>query len=145
MESQSIQVSEHFAFFSPLPLKALCEAVRARLGLPEFDGSEDATEWGISEDDGLEYNISRPFADGTLQAWDRSVPAGCNVGLALSVSRTHSKWTDGGCISEDFVLSVAQAVANLLGVPVHHHRTWLGPGRNIHHRHVFEPKTGGER
>lgn len=80
------QLAEHFAFWSPLSLTQLCRLVGERLQLPEFTFDfENETEWGIASRDGLEYNMSSPYEDGTLQKWDSSVPAGCNIGLMVSV------------------------------------------------------------
>jgi hypothetical protein len=133
--------SEHFAFWSPLSLVELCTAVRELFQLPEFKyGSENETEWGLVLHDGLEYNISCPYEDGTLQEWDSSVPPDCNIGFTLSVSTDTAEPTDARQSSAELVPRIGQALADLFAQPIYHHRTWLGPGKNITRTHVFLPR-----
>lgn len=137
---ENTRLAEHFAFCSSRPLEDLCNAVRQHFGLPEFEyDSENETEWGCILHDGLEYNISCPYEDGTLQAWDSSVPAGCNVGFTLSVSTDCREPRDAEHSSIQFVSRFGQALADLFGQPIHHHRTWLGPGEDITRARVFQP------
>ena len=76
---------EHLAFHAELDLEPLCGVIRAALDLPPFEfGSENETEWGLCVLDRVEYNVSMPYEDGTLQAWDDTVPDGCNVGIRMA-------------------------------------------------------------
>jgi hypothetical protein len=136
-----IRLAEHFALRCPLPLEDVCNAVRERFGLPDFEyDSENETEWGLSFHDGLEFNVSRPYEDGVLQAWDDSVPHGCNVGFTLSVSADRSEPHDAEQSGTQLVPRIGQALADLLCHPIHHHRTWLGPGNNLRRARVFRPE-----
>jgi hypothetical protein len=137
---ENIRLAEHFAFHSPWPLEDLCTAVQRHFGLPEFEyDAENETEWGSVVHDGLEYNFSCPYEDGTLQAWDSSVPFDCNVGFTLSVSRDRHEPRDAEHSSTGIVSVLGQALADLFGQAVHHHRTWLGPGENIERTRLFRP------
>ncbi len=69
--------SEHLAFHSNLELEPLCAAIQKALDLPAFQlDAENETAWGFARREGVEYNVSMPYEDGTLQAWDESVPPG---------------------------------------------------------------------
>jgi hypothetical protein len=115
---------EHLAFHSDLDLEPLCEAIRAVLGLPPFEfGSENDTEWGLVVQDGVEYNVSKPYEDGTLQEWDDTVPGWCNVGLTLLVSKQHPRAGDPDWSVVVLVRSVGERLAAGLGGPIAHHRT----------------------
>jgi hypothetical protein len=83
---------EHLAFHSELDLRRLCARIRDTLDLPdlEFD-SENATEWGLCDHAGVQYNVSIPYEDGTLQQWDDTVPGWCSVGMTLLVDRSHPR------------------------------------------------------
>ena len=140
LDLPSIRTAEHFAFHSDLSLDQLCDRIRREFGLAALSRDrENETEWGAIVHDGLEYNVSRPYREGTLQRWDDSVPAGCNVGFTLSISVARSDSTNAPGNSEQLVERVGAALANALGVAVHHHRTWLGPGKHVRRQRVFEP------
>jgi hypothetical protein len=135
------RLAEHFAFWSSLSLIELCTCLRERFHLPEFEyGSENDTEWALVSRGGLEYNVSCPYEDGTLQEWDSSVPPDCNVGFTLSISTEAVEPRDAQQSSAELVPRIGQALADLFAEPVHHHRTWLGPGENITRTQVFRPK-----
>jgi hypothetical protein len=135
------RLAEHFAFWSSLSLAELCNVVRDHFHLPEFEyGSENETEWGLVLRDGLEYNISCPYEDGTLQEWDSSVPPDCNVGFTLSVSMHTAEPRDAKQSAAELVPRIGQVLADLFAQPVCHHRTWLGPGKNITRMRVFQPR-----
>ena len=115
---------EHLAFHSDLELEALCDAIRAALGLPPFEfGSENETEWGLIVHDGVEYNVSMPYEDGTLQAWDDTVPGLCNVGMTLLVSMQHPHAGDHDWVVATLVRGVGEGLAAALGRPIVYHRT----------------------
>jgi hypothetical protein len=131
---------EHLAFHSELELEALCAEIRRLLGLPPFElDAEDATAWGLSTHEGVEYNVSMPYEEGTLQAWDATVPPGCNVGLTLLVSRAHPHAGDREWIIGTLVRDVGARLAAGLGRQLVHHRTSQPIGREPFHPHVFAP------
>ena len=116
---------EHLAFSSSLLLRECCERVREALGLPDFHfDSENETEWGLVEVDNIEYNVSRPFEEGTLYEWDETVPPGCNFGVSLIVYREHPRAGNHDWAIEALVKPFIERVAPVINVPIHHHRTW---------------------
>jgi len=131
---------EHLAFHSELALRSLCAKIRAVLELPPFEfGAENATEWGSSTRDGVEYNVSMPYEDGTLQDWDASVPSGCNVGMTLLVSREHPRAADREWIIGTLVREVGLRLAAGLGREIVHHRTSQVMERETFRPHRFAP------
>jgi len=141
VEPVDIRIAEHFALHSARTLAELCSALRNGLQLPTFVyGSENETKWGTLLHDGLEYNVSRPYDAGTLQQWDPSVLPDCNVGLTLSIASSRAHPKDAAQSSAEFVPLVGQTLADVLGVQVHHHRTWLGPGNSIASARRFNPR-----
>ena len=133
---------ELLAAKSPLTLRDFCERVREILDLPEFHfDSENETEWGHVEVDNIEYNVSRPYEEGTLQEWDDTVPAGCNFGISLILYREHSHANDHEWAVGHLVAPVAQQLADAFNIPVRYHRTWCGPGNNVPRTQDFHPKA----
>ena len=131
---------EHLALNSPLPLGGFCDRMREILDLPEFCfDRENETEWGTTTADQVEYNVSRPYEVGTLQEWDHTVPAGCNIGISLTVCSDHPHTTDLAWVADHLVSPVAQKLANGLRIPIHYHRTWCSPGNNIPRNQIFNP------
>jgi len=126
---------EHLALRTSLGLEACCAVVQAALGAGPFQfDSEDETEWGeAAGPGGIMVNVSRPYRKGTLQRWDPSVPRGCNVGVTLWPAASLN------------VAELARALAEAFGAPVHHHRTWLGPGRNATFHQQFAPGSVAEQ
>jgi hypothetical protein len=140
MEFGQIRVMEHLAIDSPLSLSEFCEAMQRRFGLPDFEfDSENETEWGLVEHEGVEYNVSRPYERGTLEEWDGSVPAGCNFGVTLMVSQQCPAGRDVAWSSAELVPLIGQGLADLLGSRVYHHRSWVQGGENLVRKRVFTP------
>ncbi len=141
-EERETLLMEHLAARSRLSLRRFCVKVRSALNLPKFRfGSENETEWGFVRIGAVEYNISRPYEASTLREWDDTVPEGCNFGISLMVYRGHPN-PDHQWVSENLVEPVAQRLANALGVTMHYHRTWEGPGRNTPRSRTFLPDAG---
>jgi hypothetical protein len=142
MGPDETRLIEHLATTSRSSLRVFCAQVRAALALPPFEfDSENETEWGwtLTEGGVLEVNVSRPYRPGTLQERDASVPEGCNFGVSLVVSRqAPERWTPEWTAGE-LVPPYAWAIAGCCGAPVYHHRTWVGPGRNLPRSGVFHP------
>jgi len=133
--AQPEPTQEHLALRTPLDLYACCAVVQAALGTGPFRfESENETEWGEALGaDGTTINVSRPYQEATLQQWDPSVPEGCNVGVTVWSGTTLD------------VATLAQTLAEALGVPVHHHRTWHRPGENTTFDRVFLPAMARDR
>jgi hypothetical protein len=128
---------EHMAAKSTLSLEHFCLAVQNTLSLPDFEyeiGKE--TEWGISFKDGVEYNVSFAYDVATLRNWDSTVPEGFNFTLALIFRKTTIVPLSA---SVELVLKIGQLLAVALGVPVAHHRTWVGVGNNVPRNCLFLP------
>ena len=130
----------HIAVQAPLSLRDFCSRFCQILNLPgcEF-GFEDATEWGLVEVNNIEYNISRPYEEGTLQEWDDTVPVGCNFGISLILYREHPNARDIDWPFSNLVVPVCRQIAIGFGIPVHFHRTWLGMGHNVRRTQTFQP------
>lgn len=137
---------EHLSLASPLSLRDCCERIRAALRLPEFSfDSENETEWGLVEVDNIEYNVSRPYEEGTLQEWDDSVPPTCNFGISLIIYREHPHAGDHTWALGSLVTPVGEALARQLETPIFFHRTWFGAGKNTTRNLTFEYPTGRTR
>jgi hypothetical protein len=137
MDPSRVARMEHLALETRLALTTLCERVRQEFALPEFQfDHENDTEWGWSELDAIEYNVSRPYRRETLGGWDSSVPAGCNVAICLTLSTAHPRCDDEEWILGSLVASVGSRLHDVMGAPVHHHRTWLKAG-NVSRSTVF--------
>jgi hypothetical protein len=125
MEEGRIARMEHFALATDRPLKTLCAQLRDALLLPEFQfDRENETEWGWSELDGIEYNVSRPYEAQTLRGWDGSVPEGCNVGITIMLAKSHPRSDDRDWVLASLVPAVAKRLQEALVTVVHHHRSW---------------------
>jgi hypothetical protein len=125
MEPSRIARMEHFALATELSLKTLCARLRDALALPEFQfDDENETEWGWSELDGIEYNVSRPYESQTLRRWDGSVPEGCNVGITVMVAKSHPRSDERDWIVASLVPAMAARLQEALATVVHHHRSW---------------------
>lgn len=132
MDIDRVARMEHFAFDTPLSLRALCARVRDAFGLPGFQfGQENETEWGWAEIDGIEYNVSRPYAPGTLHTWDDTVPERCTAALTLCLAGEHPRVSNEAWILEELVTSVGQHLSRAVATTVYHHRSWLGVARNV--------------
>jgi hypothetical protein len=142
MEFNRVRFMELLAIDCPLSLQKFCDAMQREFGLPDFTFDfENETEWGLVEHEGVEYNVSRPYERGTLEEWDGSVPAGCNLGITLMVSQDCPPGQDAEWSSAELVPLIAQGLADLLGRRVYHHRSWLGTGENLTRKRVFHPKV----
>ena len=131
---------ENLALKSPLTFDEFSNRFCKILDLSglHFD-CENETEWGLIEVDNIEFNISKPYEEGTLQNWDKTVPIGCNFGISLILYREHPKANDHGWAVEHLVLPVAQKLADGFNVPVYFHRTWSGPGKSVLRVQTFYP------
>jgi hypothetical protein len=133
---------EHLALRAELPLEVFCARFRLALNLPYFQfDCENETAWGQTVVDHVEYNVSKPYEEGTLQEWDETVPAGCNFGILLQLFAGHAHPTHEWAW-EHLVKPIAQTVADEFCTTVYHHRTWLGVGKNVRREWRVEPRPG---
>ncbi len=90
MDIQKIKRFENVTLRSNLDLKTFCEKFQNALTLPpmEYD-CENETEWLDIDHQGFNYNVSRPYEEGTLQEWDDTTPEGCNVAIVLGIHKDH--------------------------------------------------------
>ncbi len=133
--------SEHLALESSLSLFDFCSRFQKVIDLPPFQyDSENRTEWGWVEVSGLEYNISRPYTQGTLHEWDESVPIQCTFGISLIVKDGDVFLSNMDWLEEKKVRFVAQAMANEFKTTVYHHRTWSRPGKNTYRSQQYYPE-----
>jgi hypothetical protein len=142
MEFDRIRFMEHLAVDCPLSLWELCERMQQQFSLPEFSfDSENETEWGLVEHDGIQYNVSRPYKRYRLSDWDGTVPYGCNFGITLMVSSARPPEQDIDWSGDNLVPNVGQRLAVMLGRRVFHHRTWVRVGENVARQRVFYPPS----
>ena len=133
--------SEHLAVQFDSPLPEFCKTIRQIFELPEFTfGAENETKWGSVTRGGVEYNVSKPYREGTLQEWDSTVPDGCNIGIALILDGGYQNADPKWALNE-LVIPTAQSIADNLRTEVYYHRTWLGVGKNAERELAFEPKN----
>lgn len=134
--------TQHLAVQSTLSLKDFCSKFQKILALPDFEfGYENETEWGLVLFEGIEFNVSRPFEEGTLQLWDETVPKGCNFGIALSVTKNCPQKQNVERGLTELVPNIGQKLADHFDSSVYHHRTWLEVGKNLAQEKVFNPKS----
>jgi len=130
---------EHLSLESDLSLEEFSDRLRAVFRLPDFSyDAENESEWVSTVVDHVEYNIARPFREGTLTKWDSTVPEGCNFGISLILHHGHPQATHEWAF-EHLVVPVGRAVAQEFDTAVCYHRTWEGVGRNIARAVIFRP------
>jgi hypothetical protein len=144
LQFERIAFMEHLAVRSDLGLTEACERLVHGLGLPPFDfDSENATEWGQVEVDGVEGNVSSPYEAGTLREWNDTTPTGCNVGVLLIVSKGHPAYPYHDRAVQGLVPSYGQRMADTMATDVYHHCLWLGLAQTLRQAAVFRPRTPG--
>jgi hypothetical protein len=125
MDIQVIKRLEHISLKSELDLMAFGELFQKELTLPTMKYDyENETEWLEIDQDGINYNISRPYKEGTLQEWDDTTPKGCNFGIILSIHKDHpyvldNKWVD------NIVGKFCKQLAITYNTTVNHHRSFI--------------------
>ena len=140
MEIQTIKRLEHVALRSDLDLKTFGEKFQNALTLPpmEYD-YENETEWLDIDHQGINYNISRPYEEGTLQEWDDTTPEGCNFGIVLGIHKDHPH-VFGDTWVDNTIANICRQLAKAFHTLVYHHRTFtfgidVSERKNI----VFDP------
>lgn len=123
MDIKQIKILEHITLKSDLDLLSFGEKFQDAFTFPAMKRDyENETEWLDIEHDGIGYNISRPYEEGTLQDWDDTTPEGCNFGITLSFHRDHPHVLDNSWVN-NLVANVCVQLTITFNTPVYHHRT----------------------
>ena len=141
MQMELIKRLEHITLRSELDLKSFSEKFITALGLPQLNyDSENETEWGNIEYNGINYNISRPYEEGTLQEWDDTTPIGCNFGITLGITKQNAFADDEECIFDNLIAKVCNLLATTFNASVYYHRTHIiGTHKNVQRSLTFRP------
>lgn len=131
---------EHICLYCEQDLKSFGEKFQTVLTLPtmEYD-FENETEWLTVDVDGINYNISKPYEEGTLQEWDEETPKDCNIGIVISLHKDHVFVSDNLWVDK-MVANICRKLAKALNTTIYHHRTFIF-GQDISDRKniVFNP------
>ena len=140
MDIQIVKRLEHIALKSDLDLLTFGEKFQKALSLPKMEYDyENETEWLDIEYDRINYNISKPYEDGTLQEWDDTTPEGCNFGIVLGIHKDHPNVFDNAWV-DNMVANVCRQLAITFSINVHHHRTFtFGIDKSERKSLVFNP------
>ena len=100
---------------------------------------ENETEWLTIDVGGLNYNISRPYEEGTLQEWDDTTPQGCNFGIVLSIHKDNPSVLDNAWVDKT-VADICGQLARTFNTTVYHHRTFtFGVDKSERKNIIFNP------
>lgn len=124
MDIQTIRRLEHVTLRSDLDLITFGEKFQKALKLPQMEHDyENETEWLDIEHDGINYNVSRPYDEGTLQEWDDTTPEGCNFGIVLGIHKDNPHVLDDTWV-DNTVANICRQLADTFQTSVYHHRTF---------------------
>jgi hypothetical protein len=140
MEIEITKRLEHVCLRSDLDLQTFGEQFQQALTLPTMKHDyENETEWLEIDRDGVNYNISRPYQEGTLQEWDDTTPVGCNFGIVLSLHKDHPFVHDNIWV-DNMVANVCRHIAMTFNAVVYHHRTFtFGIDKSERKNAIFNP------
>jgi len=129
------------ALRSELDLKKFCEKFVTVLGLPPMSyDSENETEWGNVDHNGIDYNVSRPYEEGTLQQWDDTTPIGCNFGVTVSIRKKNPFADNDKWIFDNLIAKICNRLANAFNTSVYYHRTQIFElNKNVQRSVAFNP------
>jgi hypothetical protein len=131
---------EHICLKSELDLKTFGAKFITALSLPtmEYD-FENETEWLTVDVGEFNYNISRPYEEGTLQEWDDTTPQGCNFGIVLSIHKDNPLVLDNAWVDKT-VADICGQLARTFNTIVYHHRTFtFGVDKSERKNIIFNP------
>lgn len=140
MDIEETKRLEHICLKSDLDLQTFGEKFKTVLALPtmEYD-YENKTEWLTVNVDRLNYNISRPYEEGTLQEWDYTTPEGCNFEIVLSIHKDHPCALDNIWVDKT-VADICEKLSKTFNTTVYHHRTFtFGIDKSERKNIVFNP------
>ena len=140
MDIKATKRLEHICLKSDLDLLTFGEKFRIALSLPTFEHDyENENEWLTVDLDGLNYNVSKPYEEGTLQEWDDTTPEGCNIGIVISIHKDHSFVLDNAWV-DNFVANFCRLLTKTFNTTVYHHRTFtFGIDKSENKNLVFNP------
>lgn len=146
MEIEVIKRLEHLCLKSDLDLQTFGAIFETALSLPKMVYDyENETEWLTIELGLLNYNISRPYEEGTLQEWDATTPKGCNFGISLSIHKDHPSAHDDIWVNKT-VGAIGEKLSTTFNTTVYHHRTLiLGAEGNIQKYTILNRNNNYER
>lgn len=141
MDDKIIRILEYVTLQCELDLKAFCEKFIKVLGLPQMSFDfENETEWGEVNYEHIHYNVSKPYAVGTLKEWDNTVPYDCNFGVSFGVMNGHTFAENETWIFENIVQKISERLADEFNTTVYYHRTHLvSECKNISRKIAFSP------
>lgn len=84
---------------------------------------ENETEWLDTDHQGINYNVSRPYEEGTLQEWDDTTLEGCNVAIVLGIHKDHPRVLDDRWVDKT-VANICRQLADAFQTTIYHHRTF---------------------
>ena len=135
MKIEELKRTEHLALSIEIGLTEFCNRFENLLELPKMTSDfENETEWSEIDFNGINYNVSKPYNDGTLSEWDSTVPENCNFGISIGVSKNNSSF------SETDIARIGNLLSSEFETKVYYYRTWLGIGENEKRNLIFEPK-----
>ncbi len=140
MDIEAIQRLEHICLKSDLDLLTFGEKFQKTLTLPIMKHDhENETEWLAIDRDGINYNISKPYEEGTLQEWDDTTPESCNFGIVLSLHKEHPLVQDNLWV-DNMVANVCRQIAKTFNTVVYHHRSFtFGIDKSQKKSIIFNP------
>ena len=140
MDIQTTKRLEHITLKSDLDLLTFGKKFQTALTLPTMEHDyENETEWLDIGHNEINYNISRPYKEGTLQEWDDTTPEGCNFGIVLGIHKNHPHVLDNSWV-DNMVGNVCRQLARAFNTTVYHHRTFtFGTDKSVRKNIVFNP------
>ncbi len=140
MDIEVIKRLEHICLKSDLDLHPFGEKFVTALSLPKMEYDfENETEWLTINAGEFNYNISRPYEEGTLQEWDDTAPQGCNFGIALSIYKNNPLVHNNAWFDKT-VADICGQLARTFNTTVYHHRTFtFGVNKNERKNSIFNP------
>lgn len=142
MDIKATKRLEHICLKSDLDLQTFGEKFVIELSLPKMEyDHENETEWLTVDVNGLNYNISKPYKEGTLQEWDETTPDGCNFGIVLSIHKDHPSVLDNSWVNKT-VANICERLAKTFNTTVYHHRTFtFGVDKSERKNIIFNPSS----
>ena len=140
MDMKSTKRFEHICLRSNLDLKSFGEQFQKVLAIPKMEYDfENETEWLTVDVNGFNYNISRPYEEGTLQQWDDTTPNDCNFGIVFSIHKDHPYVLDNIWV-DNMVADMCQQLARTFNTTVYHHRSFTFDKYISEHKNIaFSP------
>lgn len=120
MESEVV-FRKRWHFSSRLSLEEICDRIRCETDLPAFTYGSHDDEWGISEREGVEVNITHILESHSRRL--ENLPRGCPDYNYLVIASISQKALDGASshwFLDHPVAKLSQQLANAVGTDVGH-------------------------